>query len=697
MARDSKIPRLSKLPQPSRSVLGEKTVNTSTRCFSESAKNVYPSAIPVLRSSKSLKKSASLALLTLRSSYEPQKRPSPSPLLPPNSDIRYFELKKVTRELSARSEELNMLKNTVMLLETSQREAMFETHKAKDKIKELTATNNSVRAELAHLEQLSGSKERELAHRLELECEKARITHEARMRELNEKYERAVNIAATSERDSLRKKCSELQQCIQAVHKEFTRKSEELENLHTRETREMLAGFEKASALTRKELYSIESRITEQKAELAQEEKNVREMTIKESQLSLQLAKKQHENGTIEKEFQNVKKKQLFTQNEVLTAEEAVRRIQTYIESVQQAKERYKSELESEETYRRLLHNRLLDLKGNIRVFCRVRPAMKGEEAVKFGFPDEFEGSREITVAEVKNGSLNSTRSITKFTFDKVFQPKHTNAHIFEEISQLVQSSLDGHNVCIFAYGQTGSGKTHTMTSKEDGMVVRAVSQIFASKKEMELRGWSYHVSGEFLEIYNEQINDLMDRKNGSSKSNKYEIRHDHETKSTAVTNVSRIELESPSMVDTILSEVNSRKSVASTKANATSLRSHSIFRVHIEGHNSSGKSIRGLLNLVDLAGSERVSHSQVSGDRLRETQNINKSLSCLGDVIYALNRGERHVPFRNSKLTYLLQYSLSGGSKTLMFVNISPDKAHLGESMNSMRFGGKVNLTGRK
>ena len=329
------------------------------------------------------------------------------------------------------------------------------------------------------------------------------------------------------------------------------------------------------------------------------------------------------------------------------------KRMQEAIESARIANDK----LRAEETLRRKLHNQIQELKGNIRVFCRVRPSLgnEEEEIAKISFPDAGEGgeSKEVVVMgpEQKSSLGNVTTATHVFSFDRVFSPTSANSDVFDELSQLVQSALDGYNVCIFCYGQTGSGKTYTM-SAVDGMIPRATLQIYESAKELEGKGWTYKMEGSFVEVYNENLNDLLGNAEDFDKK-KHEIRHDTVKCKTSITDVTVLPLESPDVVNEVLQRADKNRSVAATKANQRSSRSHSVFILSLVGENSiTGERSEGTLNLVDLAGSERLSHSQAEGQRLRETQNINKSLSCLGDVIGALGRGEGgHVPYRNSKV----------------------------------------------
>jgi kinesin family protein C1 len=316
-----------------------------------------------------------------------------------------------------------------------------------------------------------------------------------------------------------------------------------------------------------------------------------------------------------------------------------------------------KQKLIKEETLRRILFNQVQELKGNIRVMCRVRPVFSNTEGevAKLSYPDVDKESKELEVLgkEEKSSLGTITRKTHSFTFDRVFGPDSQNQEVFEEISQLVQSALDGYNVCIFCYGQTGSGKTHTMSSA-DGMIPRATHQIYETATNLKEKGWTYTMEGSFVEVYNEEIHDLL----GSSKDidkRKHEIKHDDSKKQTFVTGLKTVTLDSPNTVESMLKQAANNRSVAATKSNERSSRSHSVFILKLIGRNSTtNETSEGTLNLVDLAGSERLKQSGAEGDRMKETQNINKSLSCLGDVIGALGQGKEgaHIPYRNSKVS---------------------------------------------
>ncbi|XP_011635718.1 protein claret segregational [Pogonomyrmex barbatus] len=346
---------------------------------------------------------------------------------------------------------------------------------------------------------------------------------------------------------------------------------------------------------------------------------------------------------------------------------------------------------------RRLLHNTIQELKGNIRVFCRVRPRTPKEiEQVKAPCNINFIDDCTIEVGKLDgsdsmscSGKLRGTKQ--EFSFDKVFAPNASQEDVFEELSLLVQSALEGYNVCIFAYGQTGSGKTYTMEGEyglqTEGMIPRTVRHIFKEMKQFELLGWKYRIEASFLEIYNEHIVDLLD-----SQLKTHEIRMvDNKGQDLYVSNLLIEEIHSPEELHECLRTAQRNRAVAATQSNERSSRSHSVTRIRLIGTHIVKQEVSiGNLNLVDLAGSERLKSEEAI--RTAETKNINKSLANLGNVILALLKKQEHIPYRNSKLTHLLMPSLGGNSKTLMLLNISPLDECYNETLNSLRFASNVN-----
>ncbi len=335
------------------------------------------------------------------------------------------------------------------------------------------------------------------------------------------------------------------------------------------------------------------------------------------------------------------------------------------------------------DTKRREAHNQLVELKGNIRVFCRVKP-------------------NPSSVAQISSdGSSIRVYQDSKpyeFNFDKVFTPDSTQSDIFAQVSDLVQSALDGYNVCLFSYGQTGAGKTHTMQGisapGQEGIIPRSIAKILKTVETLKEQGWEYTLEASFVEVYNEQLRDLLVEGKGAGKiTENNAIQHAPNGGHTIIQGAMRMTIASEQDADAIVARAAESRAVESTAMNSTSSRSHSIFMLYISGcHEATETSLKGSLNLVDLAGSERLARSQAEGQRAKEACSINKSLSSLGDVFAALSAKQAHIPYRNSKLTHLLQPCLGGSGKTLMFVNINPEPASAQESLCSLRFASKVN-----
>ncbi|XP_047652419.1 kinesin-like protein KIFC1 isoform X1 [Phacochoerus africanus] len=365
------------------------------------------------------------------------------------------------------------------------------------------------------------------------------------------------------------------------------------------------------------------------------------------------------------------------------------------------------------EMERRRLHNQLQELKGNIRVFCRVRPVLPGEPTPNPGFllfpggPADPPTRLSLSRSDERRGTLSGAPAPPTrhdFSFDRVFPPGSRQDEVFEEIAMLVQSALDGYPVCIFAYGQTGSGKTFTMEGgpagdpQVEGLIPRALRHLFSVAQELSGQGWTYSFVASYVEIYNETVRDLLATGTRKGQAGECEIRRAGPgSEELTVTNARYVPVSCEKEVQALLHLARQNRAVARTAQNERSSRSHSVFQLQISGeHAARGLQCTAPLSLVDLAGSERLDSGLALGpgerERLRETQSINSSLSTLGLVIMALSNKEPHVPYRNSKLTYLLQNSLGGSAKMLMFVNISPLEENVSESLNSLRFASKVN-----
>lgn len=338
----------------------------------------------------------------------------------------------------------------------------------------------------------------------------------------------------------------------------------------------------------------------------------------------------------------------------------------------------------------RKLYNEVQDLKGNIRVYSRIRPFLPGQSQ-KLTTIEYIGENGELVVT---NPSKQGKDSHRLFKFNKVFAPAATQEEVFRDTQPLIRSVLDGFNVCIFAYGQTGSGKTYTMSgpsmsSVEDwGVNYRALNDLFNISQSRK-SSIAYEIGVQMVEIYNEQVRDLLC---SDTSQKRLGIWSTTQPNGLAVPDASMHPVKSTADVLELMNIGLMNRAVGATALNERSSRSHSILTVHVRGMDLETNAIlRGCLHLVDLAGSERVDRSEATGDRLREAQHINKSLSALGDVIFALAQKSSHVPYRNSKLTQVLQSSLGGQAKTLMFVQLNPDVESYSESISTLKFAERV------
>ncbi|XP_074533962.1 uncharacterized protein LOC141796633 [Halichoeres trimaculatus] len=321
---------------------------------------------------------------------------------------------------------------------------------------------------------------------------------------------------------------------------------------------------------------------------------------------------------------------------------------------------------------RKSLYNKLLELQGNIRVFCRCRKSSSSSSCV------EKTDDQEVVVIQ-KGGRK-------KFQFDKVYPQTSTQDDVFAGTLPVITSCVDGYNVCILAYGQTGSGKTYTMMGNKEnpGVNIRSIRELLRICSEKEKVSYTLKIS--MLEIYNETLNDLLTKNPGTA----LDIRV--QGKSVSVPGLTQIQVQTEADILNVMETGEKNRKIASTKMNTQSSRSHLVVALEVEGSDEvSGLTSRGTLTLCDLAGSERISKTEAEGQRLVEAAAINKSLTALGQVFSALKCNALHVPFRNSKLTHLLQPCLSGDAKCCVFVNINPDIKDVTETLSTLQFGSTI------
>uniref|UniRef100_A0A096ME41 Kinesin-like protein n=1 Tax=Poecilia formosa TaxID=48698 RepID=A0A096ME41_POEFO len=363
---------------------------------------------------------------------------------------------------------------------------------------------------------------------------------------------------------------------------------------------------------------------------------------------------------------------------------EAKKQISAAISEMSEANKDLLEKYRKEVALRRKLHEQLVELKGNIRVLCRVKPVLKEDQ--------HEEGQSVVVTTDPNNESSLTVLSKGKgrsFELDKVFQPHATQEEVFQEIEPLVTSCIDGYHVCIFAYGQTGSGKTYTMEGSVEnpGINQRALKHLFSEIEERKDM-WSYTVTVSSVEIYNEVLRDLL-----SKDGEKLDIKINPDgTGQLHVPGLRVVEVRNFQHIKKILATARRNRITFGTQMNQHSSRSHALLCITVQGTDlASGSKTTGKMNLVDLAGSERVWKSGAEGERLKEAQNINRSLLALGDVIQALRGRHTHIPFRNSRLTYLLQDSLGKGSKTVMVVQVSALESNVGETLCSLKFAQRV------
>ncbi|CAM9163815.1 unnamed protein product [Ectocarpus fasciculatus] len=328
-----------------------------------------------------------------------------------------------------------------------------------------------------------------------------------------------------------------------------------------------------------------------------------------------------------------------------------------------------------------------------VKVVVRIRPMSSEEE--RNGNQVSAEAHPDRGMISVRNPKSDDREPPKTFSFDAVFGPDVLQKNVYDVCAaSLVDSVLNGYNGTIFAYGQTGSGKTHTMEGRPDpptlrGIIPNSFQHIFDHVNNAE--NAQFLVRASYLEIYNEEIRDLLSK----DPKNSLELKENIDS-GVYVKDLTSFVVKNALEIDHVMQAGKKNRSVGATLMNAASSRSHSIFTIVVECAETGGdggEHIRvGKLNLVDLAGSERQGKTGATGDRLKEATKINLSLAALGNVISALVDGKAvHIPYRDSKLTRLLQNSLGGNAKTVMCANCGPADYNYDETLSTLRYANRA------
>ncbi|XP_075703559.1 kinesin-like protein KIF3C isoform X2 [Rhinoderma darwinii] len=328
-----------------------------------------------------------------------------------------------------------------------------------------------------------------------------------------------------------------------------------------------------------------------------------------------------------------------------------------------------------------------------LKVVVRCRPINRKEEAA--GYNRILSMDVKLGQVTIRSPRANAGELPKTFTFDAVYDASSKQADLYDEtVRPLIDSVLQGFNGTIFAYGQTGTGKTYTMQglwveTEKKGVIPNSFDHIFTHISRSQNQ--QYLVRASYLEIYQEEIRDLLCK----DQTKKLELKENPES-GVYIKDLSSFVTKNVKEIEHVMNLGNQSRSVACTNMNEYSSRSHTIFVITIEcselGVDGEEHIRVGKLNLVDLAGSERQSKTGANGERPKEASKINLSLSALGNVISSLVDGRStHIPYRDSKLTRLLQDSLGGNAKTIMVATLGPASHHYDETLSTLRFANRA------
>uniref|UniRef100_A0A251VP51 Putative calponin-like domain-containing protein n=1 Tax=Helianthus annuus TaxID=4232 RepID=A0A251VP51_HELAN len=575
------------------------------------------------------------------------------------------EKELLAQQEKARKEEEERIRREKELLRQQEKARRKEEKRIKRE-KELRAQKAQARKE--KIERLKREKELLIQQAKEKKLEEQRIRREKRELEKQEKARRREEERIKRENLSLaqkekaREEQERIRQEIELLALQEKAKEEEIAAIELEginREKELLLEEEKAN----KEEEEQERIEREKEEERARKKDEYRKRMDEYNKLHVNTPKQRELIGQQDNELQNLRSTLSTAKTDVRSmqdnCQEEADNLGKHVDTLCQAAAGYKKVLEEN----RKLYNQVQDLKGSIRVYCRVRPSLPGQEN-QVTSVDYMDEETVTIIVPSKSGKEGRKASM----FNKVFGPSATQEEVFSDTQPLIRSVLDGFNVCIFACGQTGAGKTYTLTGPAEltpettGVTYRALNDLFLISEERK-NLMNYEISINMIEIYNDEIWDLL-----ISQPAKKGI------------NLPDANLVPVSSTDDVMNLMNLCKK--NRAANDRSNRAHTFLTAHVFGKDlTSGTATRGCMHLVDLAGNEKLENSD------DEATHINQSLSALGDVLVALANKSSKVNYKNCKLTQLLQDALGAQAKILMFVHVHPDMDEALETLNTFKF----------
>ncbi|KAL6844152.1 hypothetical protein ACP4OV_025825 [Aristida adscensionis] len=578
---------------------------------------------------------------------------------PPNVEIYEKRVQELTQEVEESQKKADQLREDLQMKTKQETYMKEELDGLRDTLQSERQSFSEVKSELDKLKSLCDEKDSALqAALMEKSRLEARLTSGLEVSGSRRERDTVTTVGSVnSDIEMLTKLKDELKSCQKELDasKEASKKLLMEKNLLDQKV-QRLERLKSEEKISMERVYGDECRkLKSQIVELEQKlEVATRSLNVAESNLAL----RNSEVDTLQNSLKELDELREFKADIDRKNQQTVEILKRQGAQLVELENLYKQE----QVLRKRYYNTIEDMKGKIRVYCRLRPLndkeLSLEEKNIVCSPDEF------TITHPWKDDKSK-----QHIYDRVFDASTTQEEIFEDTKYLVQSAVDGYNVCIFAYGQTGSGKTFTIYGSENnpGLTPRATSELFRVIKR-DGNKYSFSLKAYMVELYQDNLVDLLLPKN--AKQQKLEIKKD----SKGVVTVEHATVVSISSIEEL---------------RAIILRGSE--RRHTAGTNMNDESSRGKLSFVDLAGSERVKKSGSAGKQLKEAQSINKSLSALADVIGALSSDGQHIPYRNHKLTMLMSDSLGGNAKTLMFVNVSPAESNLEETYNSLMYASRV------